>query len=505
MLTDLAEKAEAANKAKSVFFSNMSHELRTPLNSILGFTRIMAKSPRSHKEEEYFSIIQRSGEHLLTLINQVLDLSKIEAGHIILNEKNFDLQSLLDDLKDMFSLKAEEKGIEIIFEYADNFPCKILTDEVKLRQVLINLLNNAIKFTEKGYVILRTVFVVPPLGGGGKFVVPPLGGNLIISFEIEDTGPGIAPNEVDSLFEAFVQTETGRQSQEGTGLGLPISRKFVQLMGGDISVKSEVGKGTVFSFHINAKRAEIKELSKKTSKTLRDFGETSVSSVEPLSRTVSETLRIFRVLIADDNRDNRRLMTALLEPIGFDLREAVNGKEAVQIWEEWSPHLIFMDLRMPVMDGYAATKAIRDIESDFGSLTKIILISASSIEDEREIAISKGCDDFIRKPFREYELFEMMQTCLGVKFIYEESVISETKFSLEQDSLATAQLVRGTFANVPAELLNELANATEQLDISLMLTIIGKIGTYNRSVADMLEKMANNFEYEQITDLFRKF
>jgi len=478
----LAEKAEAANNAKSVFLSNMSHELRTPLNSILGFTRIMAKSPRNHKEEEYFGIIQRSGEHLLTLINQVLDLSKIEAGRITLNEKNFDLKCLLDDLKDMFSLKAEEKGIELIFEYADNLPCKIITDEVKLRQILINLLNNAIKFTEKGYVILRAGFVVPSLDGK-KFVVPPSGGTLIISFEIEDTGAGISSDEADSVFEAFVQTETGRQSQEGTGLGLPISRKFVQLMGGDISVQSEVGKGSIFSFHINAKRAEssdIKEMPKR-SKII----------------SASETLRAFRILIADDNSDNRRLMTALLEPLGFDLREAANGEEAVQIWKEWSPHLIFMDLRMPVMDGYAATKALRDIESDFGSLTKIILISASSIEDERKIAISKGCDDFIRKPFREYELFEMLQNYLGVKFIYDEPVKSEV-----QDS--TAQEVRGTFADVPAELLNDLAHATEQLDISLMLTIIGKIRIYNCSVADMLEKMANNFEYEQIMELFRK-
>ncbi len=283
------EKAEVASLAKSTFLANMSHELRSPLNAILGFSQLMMRSrnlPSEHVENA--GIITRSGEHLLTLINQVLDLSKIEAGRTTLNEKNFDLYRLLDDLEDMFKLKADDKRLQLVCDRAPNVPRYIGTDEVKLRQILINLLNNALKFTQEGGVSVRVGLgknltpQPPSLRGKGGPDSPLLLGEgqgegfsintptINLSFEVEDTGAGIAPEELDSLFEAFVQTTTGKQAQEGTGLGLPITRKFVQLMGGDIIVESFVGKGTIFKFDISvglvdATSIETKQLQGATS------------------------------------------------------------------------------------------------------------------------------------------------------------------------------------------------------------------------------------------------
>ena len=283
------EKAEVANHAKSSFIANMSHELRSPLNAILGFSQVMTRSqnlPKDHLEN--VSIISRSGEHLLNLINQVLDLSKIEAGKTTLNEKNFDLYRLLDDLEDMLQLKAEEKGLQLIVERHEEVPRFIRTDEVKLRQVLINLVNNAIKFTDEGGVSVRSSLK-----------------NLkeqeaIIVFEVEDSGAGIAPEEIDSLFEAFVQTATGKQAQDGTGLGLPISRKFVELMGGEMTVSSEVGNGTVFKFEIQAKVVEDKDI--ETQQVKR-----KVIALEPNQPR-------YRILIVDDKPLNRQLLVKLLNP-----------------------------------------------------------------------------------------------------------------------------------------------------------------------------------------------
>jgi len=478
------EAAEAANQAKSGFLANMSHELRTPLNSILGFTRILARSSHSNEEEEYFGIIQRSGEHLLTLINQVLDLSKIEAGQVTLNEKDFDLHRLLDDLKDMFSLRAGDKGLQVVFEYAADVPRVIRGDEVKLRQVLINLLNNAVKFTEKGSIALRAGTAAGQAAG-----LP------LLTFEIGDTGPGIAADELDTVFEAFVQTETGRQALEGTGLGLPISREFVQLMGGDIAVQSEAGKGSVFGFHIRAKFGDTSEI--------RDERKTAGWVKPAIARLIGldPGQPRFRVLIADDNDDNRRLFVSLLRPLGFDLREAVNGQEAAEVWQTWRPDMIFMDMRMPVKDGYAATQAIRSMPQ--GHETKIILVSASSFEDERATALSQGCDDFLRKPFREYDLFDMIRSHLGATdpasafFVYEKT--AEGQNESESDS----EQIRAAFRDIPPELLIELIRAAEQIDFTLMLTIIEKIGGYNRSASDALGKMANDFEYEKIMELLR--
>lgn len=241
------EQAERASQAKSEFLANMSHELRTPLNGILGFSRLLASSPNlSTDEKKNLAIIQRSGEHLLNLINDVLDMSKIEAGRAVLSENEFDMYQLLDDVGNMFRLQANQKRLQLIIECEANVPQYVRTDEVKLRQVLVNLLGNALKFTKQGTISVQVWRVAT------THTLDP----LHLQFKVEDSGVGIAPDELGRLFKPFMQTQSGRTSQEGTGLGLPISLKFVQLMGGDITVESEIGKGSVFSFGIQAEVAE---------------------------------------------------------------------------------------------------------------------------------------------------------------------------------------------------------------------------------------------------------
>ncbi|MDM8529704.1 PAS domain S-box protein [Anaerolineales bacterium HSG25] len=495
------EAAEAANQAKSNFLANMSHELRTPLNAILGFAQLLNHSSNLNNEEQKnLAIIYRSGEHLLNLINDVLDMSKVEAGRTVLNEEEFDLHHLLDDVENMFRLKVDKKGLQLVFEYDADVPKYVQADEGKLRQVLLNLFSNALKFTPAGGISVRVrcleengqvskTFRVSEHETLGKIA------QIVLLFEIEDTGQGIALDELDSLFEAFVQTKMGRKSQEGTGLGLSISQKFVQMMGGDISVESEVGKGSVFRFQIQAEAVEG----------------VKIKTAQPARRVIAlEPNQHYRILLVDDKESNRLLLLKMLTLPGFELREAKNGQDAVDIWAEWNPHLILMDMRMPLMDGYEATKIIKDDKESKIENTqraqrpksKIIAVTASVFEEEQIAMMSAVCDDFIRKPFKEAEIFEVIQRHIGVRYLYQKDVnphVPEHSEKARGDDLTAENL-----ATLPPELLTRFKTAINRADIEMVESIINEIRLSNVGLADKLMELATMFEYDVIADLIQE-
>jgi signal transduction histidine kinase/DNA-binding NarL/FixJ family response regulator len=468
------DAAEAANRAKSTFLANMSHELRTPLNAILGFTQLMSRNRQldTHTRDN-LGIVRRSGEHLLGLINNVLDLSRIEAGHVALQEDYCDLHRLLEELDDMFQLQAADKHLELVVGHAPDVPRHILSDQVKLRQVLINLLGNALKFTQQGHVKLRVEADSHMTDEADP------AGQVALRFVVEDTGPGIAADELSTIFEAFTQTESGRQVQESTGLGLSISQRFVRLMGGEMSVHSEVGHGSVFGFTIPVQV------------TAPADGEVQLLHRQVIGLAPDQP--VYRILVVDDRWANRQLLMQLLAPLGFEVREASNGQEALDIWDAWQPHLIWMDMRMPVMDGYEATRRIK--ANLRGQATAVVALTASTLEEERAVVLSTGCDDFVRKPFQEMQIFETMRKHLGVRYIYEES-------PPELPVAATSTAVTpATLATIPSTLLLALEQALLTTAPDEIEQIIGQIGRYDSDVARVLAALAEDFEYTRMLAL----
>lgn len=501
------EEALEANRAKSVFLSNMSHELRTPLNAVLGFAQLMARDrQRSSDDQESLSAIARSGEHLLQLINDVLSISKIEAGRLTLNEEVFDLQRLFVSVEEMTRARAQAKGLRLEFELEDA-PRAVRGDQGKVRQVLVNLLSNAVKFTDSGCVALRARFE------------PGEGARGVCRFEASDTGAGIAPEELDSVFEAFVQTETGRQSKEGTGLGMAITKSFVELMGGEISVTSEVGAGTTFRFHVPLAEAEPGELQ----------GEQAhVVGLEPGSAAA-------RILVVDDKWENRTVLARLLTSIGLEVREAANGREAVDLWREWRPDAIFMDMRMPVMDGVAATRAIREAErgsvrpsvltatesaeSSPGALrpapapqppapdpptsapTVVIALSASAFEHERDEILGAGCDDFVAKPFREATIFDRLSAHLGLRFVRSDREGTAIKAG---GGLGESALTVERLAGLRAEWLDELQSALVAGNVKAVNAAVDQIGLEDGQLAEELREKVKGYEFDEVLELLER-
>lgn len=471
-LLDAKEAAEVANQAKSTFLATMSHELRTPLNAILGFAQIMRRdSALTPSQRQNLATINSSGEHLLELINDVLDMSKIESGRMKLYEKSFDLHRLIDSVAQMFQLEANSKALSLNSDISEAIPQYIKTDERKLRQVLINLIGNAIKFTKPGGMVTLRVGV-----GSGEEEKTNNQQPTTIHFEIEDTGCGIHPEDIEDLFEPFVQSKSNRVFQEGTGLGLPISRFFARLMGGELTlISTEINRGSLFRFNIKATIAQGSD----------------VELIAPLSHVIGleSDQPTYRLLIVEDCWENRKLLVNLLQPLGFEIREAVNGLEAIEIWQNWYPHLIWMDLRMPVMDGYEATQQIRSKIP--GEATAIVALTAHIFQEEEAAVLSAGFDDCISKPFREAELFAAMSRHLGVRYIYEEHV------NLESENVLTV----GAIANLPNEWIANLEKGIIEADFDLMDSTISQIRTQDNSIADAIQQNIDQFEYEKILSL----
>ncbi len=468
------EQAEVANVAKSEFLANMSHELRTPLNAILGFTQIMNRDRSLNKSQlENLGIIGRSGEHLLALINDVLDMSKIESGRIALHETDFDLRETLYLVVEMFQMRADTKDLYLKLEQSADLPQFVRTDEKKLRQVLINLISNALKFTKTGGITIEVK--LENLRDNNSLAN--------IHFSVSDTGDGIAADEADKVFDPFMQTESGRKSEQGTGLGLPISRKFVQLMGGDITFKSEVGIGTVFEFSIQAKISE-------SAKAI---------AAKPISRVIglAPNQKNYRILAVDDRWENRQILLKLLTPIGFEVKEAENGQIAINIWEQWQPDLIWMDMRMPVMNGYEATTQIRSHLK--GQATTIIALTASTLEEERAIVLSAGCDDFVRKPFLEDTIFEKMSQYLGVQYVYEAIAPSQPK-----SSEAPVKFTAESLLVMPKAWLIELEQAASQLDGNAIAQLLTQVPQEHFLITKEIEDHVNDFDFDRIITLVQE-
>jgi two-component system sensor histidine kinase/response regulator len=461
------EAAEVANRAKSAFLANMSHEIRTPMNAILGYSQLLQRSPGLDAEQRnYLEIIGRSGDHLLDLINDVLEMSKIEAGHRKLNLGTVDLQAMLGDLGRMFRLRADEKGLSFEIQRSPGVPRYVSSDEGKLRQVLVNLLGNAMKFTQRGGVVVR-VDSRPTRAGGQE-----------LAADVADTGPGIAAAEIGELFRPFAQTRTGIDAQGGTGLGLALSREFARLMGGDITVESAVGAGSVFRFAIPIEVVEQPPSPRAAPSSRRVVGLFGEGSPP-------------RVLTVDDHEENRVWLSLLLQQIGFDVRRAANGAEALDVFDTWAPHVVLMDLHMPVMDGFTAMRAIRARPA--GRATAIVAVTASAFDDTREAIFEAGADGWLRKPVHEAQVLAEIERLIGVQYRYLAPYVR---------SLSPAQPMRavrpGAAAPLPPGLRESMRDAARAADFDGLRELIETIPPEAAAVAAELRELLDRYAYEGI-------
>ena len=453
------DAAEAANKAKSLFLSNMSHELRTPLNAILGFSNMMRRDPHiTESQRENLNIINRSGAHLLSLINEVLDMAKIDVGGLQLEIAPFDLGGMVRDVTEMMQLRAHEKGLQLLLYQTSAFPRYIKGYEERLRQVLVNLVGNALKFTERGGVTIR-------------FGVKQNARQHMV-IEIEDSGPGISPENLKRLGEPFVQLEEASK-QKGAGLGLAISRQLIALMGGSITVESTLGKGSLFRVELPMELTGADDV------------------IEPVKQ--GEVVELapgqsrYRILIAEDQYDNQLLLSRLMTEIGLEVKVAEDGEQCVKLFQEWHPDLIWMDRRMPVLDGEEATRRIRQLPN--GQAVKIVAVTASVFSEQQQEMLDAGMNDFVRKPYRFEEIYDSLARQLGLTYRYH---------SAAKEDAVSVTLTPAMLAILPTVLRKELKDALESLDNERITAIILQISETDPGLGRKLSNLTDHFDYPAI-------
>jgi PAS domain S-box-containing protein len=479
-------QAEEANRAKSLFFSKMSHELRTPLNAILGFAQVLnLDESLCSRQKEQLDIISRSGEHLLEMINEVLDIAKIEAGRVEVNVSLFDLHRCLETLKAMFALKAAGKGVSLLLDKAEDVPQFIKTDEGKLRQILMNLLSNAVKFTEIGYVLLR-VRIENHSGSASA--------QTMLCFDIEDTGSGIALSELDEIFDAFVQSKLNHTPYVGTGLGLTICREFVRLLGGEISVSSTLGKGTLFQFYIPL------HVSHELASGLK--GTYSVLDSQVAHRDPTQSP--YRLLVADDRYETRQHLVRLLESLGFDLREAESGDAAIELWSQWEPHLVWMG-QAPLQAGYAMKLKF---EAQLKERPAIIIGLIDSIAEEAT-ALGSGCDGILHQPCEE-SVRKTLAQYLGIRWTQDlRKSSSMTSRVLGLDELAKSGqscriLTSEYFRDLPIEWIRQVHQAAQAVNNVALYQLINQIPETHAVLAGTLNYLVQNFRCDMIFEVTEK-
>ena len=455
------DAAEAANRAKSVFLANMSHELRTPLNAILGFAELMVRDGNvPETQRRNLETILKSGQHLLTLINNILEIAKIEAGRLERQTVSCDLQELLEAVVEPFELRARQADLELVLSLAPAVPQRVDLDPGKLRQILINLLANAIKFTPRGKVELDVEVEQ------GKAGTP------LLAFAVRDTGVGISADELEAIFRPFYQTEQGMRAGEGTGLGLTIARQYAELLGGSLTATSVPGRGSIFTLRLPLMVAPADAAPQQTHHVV----------------SVADSQRRWKVLIVEDKADNQRLLELLMQRVGFETRVAGNGQEAVAAFQAWQPDFIWMDMRMPVMDGYEATRRIRALAG--GQRVKITALTASAFREDRAGILAAGCDEVVAKPLVENQLFDVMARLLGVQFRYANG-----------DAEAAATETALDLSGLPMDLRRDLVEAAARLDMEASEGAIERVRSVDAKLAEQLTSLARAYRFDRIIAL----
>ena len=478
-------RAEAANQAKSVFLANMSHELRTPLNGILGYAQILKRDKTINKQQSNgLNIIEQSGKHLLTLINDILDLSKIEAEKMELHPTNFFFSTFLENIVAIIRMHAQQKDINLIYEAPNTLLLGIQADETRLRQVIINLLGNAIKFTEKGKVFFR---VIQKNKSNNKSALETKSSNTptaTIRFEIEDEGVGMTPKQLQKIFLPFEQVGDTQRRATGTGLGLSISQKLVQAMGGQLAVKSKLGKGSIFWFEIDLPIADM-----------------IPKNMHPREKTIiaykAKKEKSFKILVADDEATNRLVMIDLLAPMGFEIIEAEDGQEAIAQTQDQEVDLIFMDMTMPKINGLEAIQQIRQIPTMKD--IPIVIASASVFEEDKQQGKIAGSDDFLAKPIEAEKVYIILEKHLDLEWLYE---VSENTVDYNQNPSQQINDVP-LIAPPPVELakLSEFAQQGNLNAIQKQATQFEMLDEKYKPLARKLKQLAQRFEDREILNL----